>query len=204
MNIIRNWYERGRKKRSIAWNEFYWVFVRSIRRDCFVNHLSRPKKHSLTCTLHFDNWCRIKIAQYFLSSGSVRRSLPMHTIKKVLKIILFSFLWFFSFFFLSMSTLSLLPGRRPLQTCGHDRASNRTMVAIPKSPRQTIYTSQILREFVAFHLLHVQLCIRHVCVVGQAMVLGCEKLLGRLSTSGESKFPWYLPTFYHTVLPLID
>lgn len=92
-------------------------------------------------------------------------------------------------------------GRRPLQAGGHDRTANRTMVAIPKGPRQTIDASQILRELVALHLLHVQLCIRLVRAVGQAMVLGREKLLVRLSTSGELsadtnrfrywRFPWF-------------
>lgn len=72
------------------------------------------------------------------------------------------------------------------------------MVAIPEGPGQTVDASQILRELVALHLLHVQLFVRPVRVVGQAVVLGRENLLVRLSTPGKlSEWLLRLGNFRH-------
>lgn len=59
------------------------------------------------------------------------------------------------------------------------------MVALPTSPGQAINPGEVLRKLLALHVLRVQLHVRPNCVVGQAMVLGCQAMLVWLSTSGK-------------------
>lgn len=77
------------------------------------------------------------------------------------------------------------------------------MVALSTGPGQTINIGEILREFLAMHVLCVQLRIRTDCVMGQTMVLGRKTLLVWISSSGKglrlsrySLISWLTNTIY--------
>lgn len=53
---------------------------------------------------------------------------------------------------------------------------------------QTIHFGKVLREFVALFVLHVQFYLRCYCAVEQAMAMGRQELLVRLSASGKIHF----------------
>lgn len=63
-------------------------------------------------------------------------------------------------------------GHRFIETSRFVGTSNRTMVAIATCPRQTIDAGEILRKFLAMHLLYVQFCVRHYCAVEQTVAVG--------------------------------
>lgn len=67
------------------------------------------------------------------------------------------------------------------QEVGPHRPANPNMVAPATGSGQAVHPGQVLREFVAGHLLHVQLLVRHVCAVGQGVAVGHQELLVWLS-----------------------